>query len=109
MIDPDIIKRDAQANIADWPVTIRFGGAQIRAGLYASEDISGLMPGALLDNPTMTVLAIRSDFTVLPKPRDLIDLQLADGSWKTFEVKSVPEYYDPILPHFQFTLGSPNA
>ncbi len=111
MIDPAIIKRDAQANIADWPVTIRFpvGGTQITAAFSATDDVSVLMPGGLLDNPTATLLAIRSDFAVLPEPRDLIELRLANNTWKTFEIKSVPEYYDPLLPHFQFTIGTPDA
>ena len=93
-------------------MTIRFpavSGPQISASLNTTDDVSQLMPGGLLDDPDATVLAIRSDFPVLPRPRDLIELMLANASWLTLEVKRVPDYYDPILPHIQFTIGTPNA
>jgi hypothetical protein len=109
MIDPDAIQRDAQANIADWPVTIRHLGVEIQAALNTTSDISQLLEGGLLDNPDATVLAIREDFTALPQCRDIVELKLADDSWMPWEVKRVPDLYDPLLPHIQFTIGTPDA
>lgn len=109
-LDLSVIKRHAVAVIAKFPVTIRHMNVLIQATLNTTDDISQLMAGGLLDDPDATVIAIRTDFVALPKPRDLVDLLLAgSGGWKTFEVKRVIDYYHPLMPTIQFTIGTPNA
>ena len=113
MIDSAALKRDAQANIADWPVTIRhyYNSTQydqVTAGLNSRDDISQLMEGGLLDKPSVDIIAIADDFVHgLPANRDRVDLLLA-GNWIQLEVKSTPDAYDPLGPTYQFTIGSPN-
>jgi hypothetical protein len=116
VIDTATLKRDAQADIADWPVLIRhyYDGVsyvEVVAGLNTEDDLSVLQAGGLLDDVSMGIIAIADDFAVhgLPKSRDRVDLQLRDASWKRLEVKRTPDFYDPLAATIQFTIGSPDT
>lgn len=114
MIDRGAITRDAAANIADWPVTIRHYYMpalfiQMTAGLNSGDDFDVLMDGGLLDKPDMDIIALADSFLASPhvKNRDRIDV-LVDGNWIQFEVKRTPDYYDPLAATVRFRIGTPN-
>jgi len=108
MIDRSVIERDARANIADWPVTIRFHGRTLTVHLSSTSDVSDVLTGALLDDMQITLVCMVSDFGGdLPDLRDLLEVQLRDGKWKQFEVQRRPDFYDPLQPFLQLNLGSP--
>jgi hypothetical protein len=107
-IDTSVLKRDAQANIADWPATIRHHAREITVHCNAGSDISDVLEGGLLDDMSITLVAISDDFGGdLPQPRDLLELQLKDGSWQEFEIQRVPDLYDPNSPTIQLVIGNP--
>ena len=111
MIDPTVLKRDAQANILDWPVIARHLGRSITVGLMATQDIEVLLSegAGLLDDMSLMVTAISDDFgDRLPKHRDEFQIQLKNGKWKKFEVSGVPDYYDPLTPTITINLQSPH-
>ena len=106
-IDPNVFKRDAQANIADWAVTIRHREKEIQAALNATADALDPLMGGLLDDMQLTLMVIEDDFVELPQPRDLIELRLKDGSWLELEIQKVPDLYDPLLPTVTLIVGNP--
>ncbi len=73
-IDPSVLKRDAQANIADWAVTIRHREKEIQAHLNATADALDPLMGGLLDDMQMTLVVIGADFVADPQPRDLLEI-----------------------------------
>jgi hypothetical protein len=105
-IDAAVIERDARANIGDWPVKLTHLNKEITASLQGLEDVSQLMVGGLLDDMLLRIVAINSDFIKRPQARDLMDVQLKSGEWKTFEVANPVDYYDPLSPTITFTLKS---
>ena len=107
-IDPSVIKRDARSNIADWPATIRHNQREIIVHCNATSDVSTVLDGGLLDEMSLTLIAISDDFgDALPQPRDLVELQLKNGTWREFEITSVPDLYDPNSPTIQLVIGNP--
>ncbi len=111
MIDPAVIKRDAQANILDWPVQARHLGRQITVALMAIQDIEALLGEAsgLLDDMNLSIVAILDDFgDKPPRPRDTFEIQLSNGKWKKFDVASTPDFYDPVSPTLTINLQSPH-
>ncbi len=108
MIDSDTLKRDARANILDWPVKARYKGRPLTVGLQAVEDVESLMSGGILDDMALSVLAIADDFNVTPKRFDSFEIQLADGTWKRLEIRNVPDRLDPLGPTFTIYLQSPH-
>jgi len=117
MIDESALQRDVTAHIADWPVNIRHYYDpdndtlfhQTTAGLNTTDDISDLLEGGLLDKPDADIIALASTLNPLPKNRDRVDVQMADGTWHRFEVKRMPDIYNPLGPDIQFHIGSPNV
>jgi hypothetical protein len=114
MIDQDALKRDAQADIADWPIQLRhYYNAtqfdQVTCGLNATDDMSLLMDGGLLERMDGEIMAIADDFVNgFPKNRDRVDILQADGvTWLRFEVKHTPDVFDPLGATYQFRIGSP--
>ncbi len=107
MINAAVIKRDAQANIADWPVTIRHREKEIIVHLSATSDTLDPLMGGLLDDMSITLVAVSDDFVALPQPRDLLTIRLRDGSWIEFEIQRVPDFYDPLSPTIQLSVGNP--
>ena len=101
----------------DWPVTIRHYYDsdvpqlyhEVQAGLSRSDQIATLLPGAILDDPTLSVVFITDDLTPLPANYDFIDVQMRDGSWRTFQVNHTPDNYDPLAELTELILGTPNA
>src|SRR6266481_5697968 len=106
-IDPSVIKRDAQANIAEWAVTIRHREKEIQAALNATADALDVLMGCLLDDFTLTLLVIADDFVADPQPRDLLEIRMRDGSWRETEIQKVPDLYDPISPTTTLIVGNP--
>src|SRR6266849_5398563 len=106
-IDPNVLKRDAQANIADFAVTIRHREKEIQAGLNATADALDPLMGGLLDDMQMTLTVVEDDFVELPQPRDLIELRLKNGAWVELEIQKVPDLYDPLLPTVTLIVGNP--
>lgn len=98
MINVDTIKRDARANIKDWPVTIRYGGVTMQADLNAGGGAGILLDGGTLEDSTLTFTAIADDFTKLPEPFKLLELKLANGKWKKLNIVNVPDLLDPLSP-----------
>lgn len=117
MIDQSVLKRDLQNCIADWPAQLRHyysstnpaAFQQATVNVNTLDDISQLLEGGLLDNMTMTILAVAADFTFTPRNRDRCDVQMSDGTWLRLEVKRMPDYYAPLGPELIFTLGTPEA
>lgn len=109
MIDQDTLKRDARANISDWPATIKHRGRKIIVQCSADADSLAVSASGLLDDMSLTFVGIVDDFGERrPQTLDEIDLQMANGRWLKLEVKSTPDYYDPLGPTIQFTAGSPD-
>jgi len=106
-IDPSVIKRDAQANIGDWSVTIRHREKEIRAALNATADALDPLMGGLLDDMQITLVVIADDFVADPQPRDLLEIRLRDGSWREFEIQKIPDLYDPLSPTMTLVVGNP--
>ncbi len=114
MIDQTAIVRDARACIADWPATLRHYYSptqydQVTVGINATDDVSDLLDGGLLDKPQIEVTAIAQDFVNgLPKNRDRVDL-LIGGNWVQLEIKRTPDAYDPLQTTYSFRIGTKNA
>ncbi|SRR5229473_3604956 len=106
-IDPSVLKRDAQANIADWAVTIRHREKEIQAHLNATADALDPLMGGLLDDMQMTLVVIGADFVADPQPRDLLEIRMRDGSWREFEIQKIPDLYDPLAPTTTLIVGNP--
>jgi len=106
-IDAAVLKRDAQANIADWPVTIRHREKEMNASLNATADALDAVMGGLLDDWSLTLVVIADDFVAPPQPRDLLEIRMADGSWVEGEIQKVPDLYDPLGPTFTMMVGNP--
>jgi len=106
-IDPSVIKRDAQANIAEWAVTIRHREKEIQAALNATADALDPLMGGLLDDMQITLVVIADDFVADPQPRDLIELRLRNGAWVELEIQKIPDLYDPLSPTMTLVVGNP--
>src|SRR5215472_15419247 len=102
MIDQGALTRDAQADIADWPIQLRHYYSptqfdQVTCGFNATDDSSFLMPAGLLEKMDGDIIAIQSDFVHgFPRNRDRVDILQSDGlTWLRFEVKHTPDVIDP--------------
>src|SRR5260370_39661806 len=100
-IDPNVLKRDAQANIADFAVTIRHREKEISAHLNAPADALDPLMGGLLDDMQITLVVIADDFVADPQPRDLLEIRLRDASWRAVHNRTRSELSDPAQadPH----------
>lgn len=101
----------------DWPVTIRHHYDpdvpqlyhQVTAALSRADQVAALMPGAILDDFSLSVFYIQGDLNPLPANMDLVDVQMRDGTWRTFQVLHTPDNLDPLAEFMELSLGTPEA
>ena len=123
-IDPAVIQKDARADIADWPATIRhwydadhYNEAQVN--VYAATEQSILVGGGLVDSMYLSIYAILDDLIPPPQNRDRVDVLVKgesetfdyediDGKWQKMSVKRTQDYFDPLLPTVRFDIGTPD-
>jgi hypothetical protein len=115
MLDASVIRRDARNCMADWPVTIRHYYDpdvpqlyhEVTAALSRTDQIAALMPGAILDDYTLSVFYIQGDLAPPPSNWNRVDVQMRDGSWREFQVTHTPDNYDPLSEFMELSLGTP--
>jgi hypothetical protein len=116
MLNAATIQRDARACMMDWPVQIRHyydpsNPESYHAAVAAfsrADEMSILEAGGLLDQSTINVYYITPDLDPRPQNRDLVAVQMSDGSWKMYEVKHTPDNDDPLSQMTALGLGTPN-
>ena len=117
MLNVAAIQRDARACMMEWPVTIRHHYDQdvpqlyhqVTAALSRADQVAALLPGGILDDFSLSVFFMTVDLNPIPKNLDLIDVQMRDGSWRTFQVNHTPDNYDPLSEFMELSLGTPEA
>ena len=125
-IDPATVGRQARAGMGQWPATSRHyydpnnpaSYHEVTVATNPVSEISVLESGGLLDRSNINVMAMVADLSPIPMNRDRVDLKIktgspvydsidGEGTWQRFMVLRTPDFYDPILPHISFVLGSP--
>ena len=65
------------------------------------------MDSGLRDTMSIQIIAVKGDFgDRLPKSMDDLEV-LVNGRWQRFQIRSVPDYFDPLSPTFTINLQSP--
>lgn len=106
-LDRDTLARDLKACINECPVTVRHKGREFTARLNATEDIMQTLDAGLRDNMTVSIIADGRDFSNLP-PKSMDDFfVLVNGKWIRFQIRNVPDYFDPFYPGVTLNLQSP--
>ena len=115
MLDADAIARDARNCMLDWPVTIRHHYDkdvpqlyhEVTAALSRADQIAALMPGAILDDYSLSVFYMQGDLKPVPKNWDTVEVLMRDGTWRAFQVTHTPDNYDPLSEFMELSLGTP--
>ena len=56
---------------------------------------------------TISVIGVKDDFGERP-PKSFDDFEiLVNGKWITFQIRDVPDYFDPLSPGYMINLQSP--
>jgi hypothetical protein len=109
MIDQAALKRDAQANISDWPTQARFRGKPLTVGLSSAQDAELLMAGGILDDRTFVITAIADDIgEPVPRKYEKFQILLSNGSWLNCEIAGAPDKFDPLGVTVTILLQSPH-
>ena len=107
-LDAQVLDRIARDVIAVFPVTARHRNRTMQVRLNAAEDITQLMDSGLRDNVMIQIIGVKSDFGNMP-PKSMDDFDvLVNDEWKRFQVRNVPDFYDPLSPTFWINLQSVN-
>ena len=108
MIDPTVIIRDTRYDINEWASVIRYNGREINCQCAAAAAGITVLDGALLDDMDLTIICLRLDFLGnVPAEYQYVELRLSDGTWREFEVRRRPDFYDPVNPMLPLILGNP--
>jgi hypothetical protein len=107
MLDRETLARDLKNCINEFPVTCRHKGHQFTARLNTTDEIMQTLDGGLRDNMSISIIADSRDFKNM-QPRSMDEFQvLFNGKWIKFQIRSVPDYYDPMYPGVWINLQSP--
>jgi hypothetical protein len=107
MIDTDVLARNLGDCIQQFPVKARHKGRIIFVKLNSTQDIMQTLDSATRDNMTISVIGLKGDFGERP-PKSLDDMDVLVGDrWIRFQVRDVPDYFDPLSPGYQINLQSP--
>lgn len=106
-LDHDTLTRDLRNCIATFPVKARHQGREFNVRLLSGMDVVQAIEAATLDDMAMSVVAVRDDFGDIP-PKSMDDFYiLFRDDWMLFQVRDVPDFYDPRLHIIQINLQSP--
>jgi hypothetical protein len=102
-----IFAADLRKAILDYPVKIRWNGAEIDASFNGGRIGVDAVDGGILIDDNATLLACYSDFVLpLPKEGSNVDVRKKDGvTWKTYEVIGVVETNDPLATGVTLVIG----
>lgn len=107
MLDRDTLSRDLKNCINEFPVTVRHRGRQFTARLNATEDVMQTLDGGLRDNMSIGIIADKRDFKNIP-PKSMDDFYvLNNGKWIKFQIRNIPDSFDPMSPGLTINLQSP--
>ena len=108
LLDMGVISQDLTNCIATVPVRAKHMNHEFDVRLQATVDIIQAVEAGTLDNMNMGVIANRIDFGgTLPKSLDDFYI-LFNDQWILFQVRDVPDYYDPLVPIITVNLQSPH-
>jgi len=109
ILDHDTLTRDLHNCIATFPVRARHNNHEIQVRLLSTTDVLVVQEGGINDTMTMGVIAARDDFLgVLPKSMDDFYIFYGD-TWIQFQVRDVPDYFDPRVHIIQINLQTPSS
>jgi|SRR5215472_3265059 len=95
VIDHDTLTRDLRNCIATFPVTARHKDRLLVVRLMATQDMLQAVEAGTSDTMSMGVIAVRDDFgDLLPKSMDDFYIMFK-GKWLEFQIRNVPDYFDP--------------
>jgi hypothetical protein len=107
VLDYATFTNDLRNCIATFPVKARHQGREFDVRVLSTTDVITAVEGGTLDNMTMSVVAARDDFgDILPKSMDDFYVLVQDD-WVLFQVRDVPDFYDPRVHILQVNLQSP--
>jgi hypothetical protein len=107
MIDTTVLARNLADCIQQFPVKARHKSRQMDVKLNATQDLIQTLDAGTRDNMTVTVIGTKSDFgSIPPKSMDDFDI-LISGKWIRFQVRDVPDFFDPLSPGYTINLQSP--
>jgi len=108
MIDTDVLQRNLRDCIQQFPVKVRHKSREMFVKLNCTQDILQTIDSATRDNMAITVIGSKSDFGSRP-PKSMDDMDVLVGDkWVKFQIRDVPDYFDPLSPGFQINLQSPH-
>ena len=106
MIDTDVLQRNLRDCIQQFPVKVRHKGREMFVKLNCTQDILQTIESGTRDNMTITVIGLKGDFGDRP-PKSLDDMDVFVGDkWIKFQIREVPDYFDPLSPGYQINLQS---
>src|SRR5689334_5598166 len=107
MIDTDVLARNLSDCIQQFPVTARHKSRKISVKLNSTQDLIQTLDAATRDNMTITVIGVKGDFgKIPPKSMDDFDILIND-KWVKFQIRDVPDFFDPLSPGYTINLQSP--
>ena len=97
VLNHDVLTRDLRNCIATFPVTARHRGRVLQVRLLSTLDVMMAVEAGTSDTMSMGVICVRDDFGgQLPKSMDEFYI-LFQGRWREFQVRDVPDYFDPRI------------
>jgi len=107
MVDIDVLARNLSDCIQQFPVKARHKNRQMDVKLNSTQDLIQTLEGATRDSMTITLIASKNSFgNQPPKSMDDLDL-LVNNKWVRFQIRDVPDYFDPLSPGYTINLQSP--
>ena len=107
MIDTDVLQRNLRDCIMQFPVKARHNGRMMFVKLNSAGDIIQTIESATRDNMTLSVIGVKDDFGGRP-PKSMDDFEIfVKPRWVRFQVRDVPDYFDPLSPGYMINLQSP--
>lgn len=110
-IDTTVWARDQKAIIVDLPVNIRFKWSRVvYLCSFSSQDFGlDLMDGGIPFNKSAKVVLALADIKGrLPQQNDLVQIQMKNLSWATYEVKGLSDVTDPQAVALTMVIGNPD-
>ncbi len=107
-IDQSVLQRNLKDCISQFPVKARHGGRTMFVKLNSTGDLIQTLDAGTRDNMSISCVAAKNDFGNRP-PKSLDDFEIFDGSkWIMFQIRDVPDYFDPLSPGYMINLQSPD-
>ena len=109
VLDHDTLTRDLRNCIATFPVLAMHLGRQIQVRLLSTIDLLEVQEAGIRDSMSLGVVAARDDFQgILPKSMDDFYIYY-NNNWQLFQVRDVPDYFDPRVHIIQINLKGPTS